>query len=51
MSKRLTSGTDETGISIQIDDDIVNFVVWHEYEEIHTETMTLGRFKRNLGLD
>jgi hypothetical protein len=50
MPKRLVSGTDETSVSIQIDNDIVNLVIWHDYEEIHTETMTLERFKRNLGL-
>jgi len=50
-TKVLVSGTDENGVSIHVRGDIVDIAMWHEYEEIHTETMTLGRFKRNLGLD
>ncbi len=50
MSKRLVSGTDEIGVSINVRDDIVDIVMWCDYNEIHTETMTLGRFKRELGL-
>lgn len=50
MSGKLISGTDENGVSIQIDNDIVNIVMWCDYNEVHTETMTLGRFKKKLGL-
>ena len=50
MPKRLVSGTDENGVSIQIEGDIVDIVMWCDYSEVHTETMTLGRLKRELGL-
>lgn len=50
MPKRLVSGTDENGVSIQIEGDIVDIVMWCDYNEIHTETMTLRRLKEELGL-
>lgn len=50
MTGKLISGTDENGVSINVRDDIVDIVVWCDYNEIHTETMTVGRFKRELGL-
>jgi len=50
MSKRIVSGTEENGVSIQIEGDIVEIVMWYDYSEIHTETITLERFKRELGL-
>jgi hypothetical protein len=50
MTKIIVSGTDENGVSIQVNGDIVDIVMWCDYNEIHTETVTLKRFKEELGL-
>ena len=50
MGKRLISGTEDTGLEILINGDIVEIICRDFGLETHTETMTLERFKKELGL-
>ena len=50
MVKRLISGSEDTGFEIAIDGDMVDIVCRDGGLETHTETMTLKRFKEELGL-